>query len=470
MTDLALAYTPATELARRIRAKEVSPIELIDNSLARIDEVEPTINAFCLTCPDEAREKAVAAEQAVMAGDDLGPLHGVPIAFKDLTATKGKRTTMGGSYMFENHVPDEDAAVVSRLEDAGMIALGKTTSPEFGYSGFTQSKMWGVTRNPWNLEHTPGGSSGGAAAAVASGCLPFAEGSDGGGSVRIPASFCNLVGLKPSIGRIPYTGAVNPFDTFSHHGPLSHTVDDAAMFLKLTQGADERDVKSIPTPIEVPIPVPVDVRGMRLALSLDFGCYTIDPEIEANTRAAAQALADAGAEVEEIDLGWPVENLAAFYSFWDVRYAYRFADQIGEWGDRMDPLIVKAVERARDFGVAELLDFERVRTGMGRKLAPVLQDYDAMLCPTASDPVPRVDQSDPDFDRIDANGRLHGYMTCQFNMISQCPVLTEPPGFSAGNLPPGMQIVGRRFDDLGVLRVGAALESARPWAGRHPDI
>ncbi len=158
--------------------------------------------------------------------------------------------------------------------------------------------------------------------------------------MRIPASFCNLVGLKPSIGRVPYTGAANPFDTFSHHGPLSHTVDDAAMFLKLTQGADERDVKSIPTLIDVPRPLPADVRGMRLALSLDFGCYAIDPEIEANTRAAAQALADAGAEVEEIDLGWPAENLAAFYIFWDVRYAYRFADQIGEWGDRMNPLIV----------------------------------------------------------------------------------------------------------------------------------
>jgi Asp-tRNA(Asn)/Glu-tRNA(Gln) amidotransferase A subunit family amidase len=470
VADLELAYMPATELARRIRDKEISPVEVVDNALARIGEVNRTINAFCFVHAAEALAKARAAEEAVMRGDDVGPLHGVPTAFKDLTPTAGKTTTMGGSYMYEEWVPETSAPVVERIEAAGAISLGKTTSPEFGYSGFTASRMWGVTRNPWNTERTPGGSSGGAAAAVASGCVPFAEGSDGGGSVRIPAAFCGLVGPKPSLGRIPAKASANCFESLTHHGPLARTIDDAALFIRVAQGPDEHDILSNPATLDIPDPVPGDAKGLRLALSMDLGCYEVDPEVATQVRAAAAALADAGAAVEEIELAWKPEILAAFYDYWDAMFAANFADKLDEWGDRLDPIVVDSIERGLRLSGVQVKRVDHVRTRMWRTLMPVLQDYDALLCPTASDPPPAVSLTDAEFDICDERGTLHGQMTCHFNMVSQCPAMSVPAGFTEDGLPIGMQIVTRRFDDLGMLRVGKALEAARPWADRRPEI
>src|ERR1700757_4100656 len=242
--DLDLCYMPATEMARRIRDGRLSPVELIDNSLARIAAVNPALNCFCFVYPEEARARARAAEAEAKAGAKLGPLHGVPFAIKDLTPTKGKRTTLG-SYAYEHWIPDEDAPIVEALTKAGGIMVGKTTTPEFAYSSFTESPLWGITRNPWDTSRTPGGSSGGSGAAVASGCVPLAEGSDMGGSVRIPASFCGIVGLKPSFGPIPFTILPSIFDSLSHFGPLARTIDDAALFLGITQGPDERDIQSL---------------------------------------------------------------------------------------------------------------------------------------------------------------------------------------------------------------------------------
>ncbi len=289
MADDELRYLPAVELARRIAERELSPVEVMDSTLARIDAVQPVLNAFCFVFPEEARAAARAAEQAVMAGKPLGPLHGVPIAIKDFTPTKGKITTRG-SYAFEHWVPDRDALIVRRLRAAGAIMVGKTTTPEFAYSSFTESPLWGITRNPWDPGRTPGGSSGGSGAAVASGCVPLAEGTDMGGSVRIPAAFCGLVGLKPSLGRIPMDILPTVFDSISHFGPLARTVADAALFLRVAQGPDDCDIQSLVPALEVPVPPPGKVEGLRLALSLDLGFYAVDPEVAANTRAAAEAL------------------------------------------------------------------------------------------------------------------------------------------------------------------------------------
>ncbi len=286
MTSSDLTYASATGLAPRIAGKEISPVEVIEAALARIEVVNPTLNCFCFVYPEEARARAEAAERQVMAGDPLGPLHGVPIAIKDLTPTKGKRTTLG-SHVYEHWVPDFDAVVVERLLAAGAILVGKTTTPEFAHAGFTESPLWGVTRNPWNPERTPGGSSGGSGAAVASGCVPLAEGTDMGGSVRIPAADCGVVGLKPSLGRIPMDILPSLFDNISHFGPLARTVDDAALFLSVAQGPDDRDIQSIASPVALPLPCPGDVRGLSLALCPDLGCHRLDPEVEANTRAAA---------------------------------------------------------------------------------------------------------------------------------------------------------------------------------------
>ena len=231
MADLDLCYTPATELGRIIRAKEISPVDIVKNSLERIEEVNPTLNCFCFTYPEEALEKARAAEQAVHSGN-ARPLEGIPLAIKDFTPTKGKRTTRG-SKLLEDWVPDYSAVLVERLEAAGAIMVGKTATPEFAISSFTDSPLWGYTRNPWNTDRTTGGSSGGSGAAVASGCVPFAEGTDMGGSVRIPGALCGIVGHKPSLGRIPMDIIDTTFDNISHFGPLARTVSDAALFLEL---------------------------------------------------------------------------------------------------------------------------------------------------------------------------------------------------------------------------------------------
>ena len=470
MTDLDLAYTPATELARRIRARELSPVDVVSNSLERIAQVNPKLNCFCFVYPEEAMEKAREAEQAVMAGKKLGPLHGVPIAIKDLTPTRGKRTTLG-SYAYENWVPETDAPIVEALLGAGAIMVGKTTTPEFAYSGFTESPLWGITRNPWNTERTPGGSSGGSGAAVASGCVPLAEGSDMGGSVRIPAALCGIVGLKPSFGRIPFTILPSQFDQLSHFGPLSRTVADTALFLKVTQGPDERDIQSLKPALDIPIPPPHSVEGLKLALSPDLGFYAIHPEVEANMRRAAAALADLGATVEEVDLRWTKEMVDVWTAHWGVYLAAFFGHKLPEWRDRMDPNVVALMEAGLAMDAVSFKRLEFLRTEQWNALAPILQRHDALLCPTMAQPAPHVGGRDENYDRVNESGRYQGFdVTSIFNLVSQCPALSVPSGFTSDGLPTALQIVGRRFDDLTALRIGAALEAARPWAGKRPPV
>jgi Asp-tRNA(Asn)/Glu-tRNA(Gln) amidotransferase A subunit family amidase len=271
MTNLDLAYRTAGDLARMIRSKQLSPTEVMENTLGRIETVNPTLNCFCFVYPEEALEYARAVENKVMAGGDPGPLGGIPIAIKDLTPTKGKRTTLG-SYAYEHWVPEADAAIVEKLMAAGAIMVGKTTTPEFAHVGFTESALWGITRNPWDPARTPGGSSGGSAAAVASGCVPLAEGTDMGGSVRIPAAECGVLGLKPSLGRIPMDILPSVFDNISHFGSLARSVDDTALFLAVTQGPDERDIQSNGTPLDLADPIQPDVRGPLASISASMRC------------------------------------------------------------------------------------------------------------------------------------------------------------------------------------------------------
>ena len=263
MPDLDLCFTPATELAARYRRRELSPVEVVDNALARIEQVNPALNCFAFTYPEEARAAARGAEAAFARGDDPGPLAGVPLAIKDLTPTAGRRTTLG-SRAFEHNVPERSALIVERLEQAGAIMVGKTTTPEFAYSSFTDSPLWGITRNPWDLSRSPGGSSGGSGAAVAAGCVPLAEGSDMGGSIRIPASWSGVVGLKPTVGRIPLDFLPSQVDLIHHVGPLARTIDDARAFLRATAGPSDRDLISLPA-IDLDRPLDRSARGLRSA-------------------------------------------------------------------------------------------------------------------------------------------------------------------------------------------------------------
>jgi Asp-tRNA(Asn)/Glu-tRNA(Gln) amidotransferase A subunit family amidase len=470
MVDLDQAYMSATEIAEAIRGRKLSALEVTTNSLARIAQVNAELNCFCFVYPDEALAAARKADEAVARGDKLGRLHGVPIAFKDMTPTAGKRTTLG-SYAFEHWVPDHNAAIVDRLLAEGAIMVGKTTTSELAYSFITDTKLWGATKNPWNTGHTPGGSSGGSAAAVASGCLPLAEGCDMGGSVRLPASFCGLVGLKPSFGRIPFDILPSQFDTFCHFGPLARTVADAALFLALAMGPDDRDFSSLPSLDDIRVPPEDDVRGLRLALSLDLGYYAVDEEVSANTLHAADTLRELGAHVEQVEIPWTREISEAGWIHWDVYTALIIGDRFEEFRDRMDATVVASVERGRR---ASALDFKRVdftRTKQWQAVAPIFETFDALLCPTTALPALPIGVNEDEFGGDDPQGRFqHFEMTFPFNMLSACPAMSVPSGFNAAGLPTGLQIVGRRHDDAMVLRIGNALERSMNWRQARPDL
>src|SRR5262245_12503605 len=300
MSDTELYYLSAIDLAAAVRTKQVSPVEVVKAILARIEQLNPRLNAYCLVTADAALQAAQAAEDTVMRGEALGPLHGVPVSIKDLVLTRGVRT-MRGSKLYEHDVPAEDAPVVERLKAAGAIVLGKTTTPEFGFKGVTDSPVTGITRNPWHLERTPGGSSGGAGVAVATGMGPLAVGTDGGGSIRIPSSFCGIYGLKPQVGRVPVYPASTIGD-ISHVGPMTRTVRDAALMLNAIAGADDRDRLSWPTSHPDYLrALEGDIRGLRMAWSPDLGFALIDPQVKQSTAAAVAAFSEWGCHVEEIN-------------------------------------------------------------------------------------------------------------------------------------------------------------------------
>jgi Asp-tRNA(Asn)/Glu-tRNA(Gln) amidotransferase A subunit family amidase len=469
MVDQKLNYLSAVELAGMIRDRRVSPLEVVESCLARIDEVNPTLNCFCFVYHEEAREMAAKAEQAVIQGKSLGPLHGVPVAIKDLTPTKGRRTTMG-SYAYEHWIPDTDAIVVENLLGAGAILVGKTTTPEFAYSSLTDSPLWGITRNPWNIAHTPGGSSGGSAAAVASRCVPIAEGSDAGGSVRIPASHCGIVGLKPSFGRVPFEFLPSQFDWMFCHGPLSRTVSDAALFLDVCQGPDERDIQTLMPALAIEVPVPSRANGLRLALSKDLGCYHVDKDVEKNLRRCANNLQDAGFEIEEVDIGWTAEFPDKWWAYWDVFVATHYGHLLDRYREWMHPTVVAAIENGLAMSAVDVKKTECVFTEAWKMLSPILGRCDALICPTESIPAPPVDYDELGSISLDSQGKLVSMdMTMQLNAL-KFPAISVPSGFSERGLPTGMQIVGRRGDDLTVLRIAAVLERLCPWVETKPGL
>lgn len=469
MTDPELCGLSAGEIAAAIRAKDLSPVDVVRSCLERIEAVNPKLNCFCFVYGEEALAAARKAEDAVMKGEALGPLHGVPIAFKDMTPTKGKRTTLG-SYLYENWIPDHNATIVERLLGAGAIMVGKTTTSELAYAFQMDTPLWGATRNPWNLDHQPGGSSGGSAAAVASGCVPIAEGCDAGGSIRLPASFCGIVGLKPSLGRIPFEIFPSQFDSYTSFGPLCRHVSDAALFLNTAQGSDDRDFSSLPDLPPVSLPPSADLEGVRLAFSIDFGYYAVDPEVVTNTRQMVSTLRSLGATVEEVELPWSREINEAGWLHWDVYAALIVGERLDEFRDRMEPDVVAAVERGLNAKAVDFKRVELVRTRMAETIAPVLARYDGLVCPTSSQPAIEVGNLESNFGHDDANGKFcHYEMTFPFNMLT-LPTISVPSGFASSGLPTGFQIVGRRHDDGTPLRIAHALEQELNWADRRPSI
>src|SRR5262249_33208388 len=324
-----LVWRPAFELAALIRTKQVSPVELTEAVLTRIDALNPRLNAYCLVAHDVARRGAREAEIAVVKREPLGALHGVPLSIKDLIFTRGLRTT-GGSRLFAEAVPEDDAVAVARLRAAGGVVLGKTTTSEFGHKALTESPLFGVTRNPWNVELTPGGSSGGAAVAVASGLGPIALGTDAGGSVRIPASFCGVYGFKPSRGRVPDTLRFPRYQHLGRMGPITRGVRDAALVLDVIAGADDRDRFSLPREDGRYVQAcDAGVKGLHVAWAPDLGFAVVDPAVRGLCENAAAEFEGLGCHVEVVNPGW--ENPEdAFSTLVAAQFYAHWSDQLPE--------------------------------------------------------------------------------------------------------------------------------------------
>ena len=469
MASAELCWMTAVELAAAIRRKKVSPVEVVDAVLARIEKLNRTLNAYCTTTADLARREAKAAERALMRkGERLGPLHGVPFSIKDLLITKGVRTTWG-SKLYADHVPEEDAPAVERLKAAGAILVGKTNTPAFGWIGATHNLVFGITRNPWNPERTPGGSSGGAGAAVAAGMAPLAVGTDGGGSIRIPSCFSGIFGLKPSFGRVP----VYPFSgawSLSHAGPMTRTVVDAALMLNVLAGPDERDPHSLPgQPIDYVKALRGTLKGLRVAWSSTLGYATVDPEIQAVCQRAAKRFKEFGCKLDSADPGW-----SSPYEAWKVIFcggiAARLAPYLPEHRQDIEPGLVRIIEEALKWPPTSYVQAWFDRLTFCDHVRKFFAKYDLLLTPTVACPPFKAGLENP----TEIAGRPipdYGWIpfTYPFNLTGQ-PAASVPCGFTRDGLPVGLQIVGRRFDDATVLRAAACVERAEPWAGRKPPV
>jgi aspartyl-tRNA(Asn)/glutamyl-tRNA(Gln) amidotransferase subunit A len=461
-----LAFMPAADLAAAIRSRQVSPVEAVESVLGRIERLNPRVNAYCAVTAEAAREQARAAEAALLRGDAVGPLHGIPYSVKDLVITRGIRTAFG-SRIYERNIPDEDAPVVERMRAAGAILVGKTTTPEFGWKGTTDSPLTGISRNPWDTTKTPGGSSGGAAAAVAAGLAPLAVGTDGGGSIRIPGSFCGIFGLKPTCGVVPVYPAPTS-GTLAHVGPMTRTVRDAAVMLGVMAGSDDRDPLSFPgAPVDFTRGLEDGIRGVRVAWSPTFGYARVTPEVLRVAGEAVRHFHDLGCRVELVERPFADPDpiwAPLFYG----GVAARLHDLLPEWRDRIDPGLLEVVEEGARLGAVQFKQAEFARAAFTQDVRKLFLHHDLLVSPTLA-ALPFAAGTERPAD-APAGSRLSWVaFTYPFNLTGH-PAATVPCGFAADGLPVGLQIVGPRLRDDLVLRASAAFEAAAPWAGRRPAL
>jgi aspartyl-tRNA(Asn)/glutamyl-tRNA(Gln) amidotransferase subunit A len=465
MTAGDVHYLSATAALKLFRSKELSPVELVAAVIERAETVEPVINAFAECHFDEAMDAAKSAQERYAGrGEPPRPLEGLPVAVKEEAPIAGQRNTLG-SLPLRDVVAKETAVFVQRIIDAGGIVHARTTTPEFSAAPVTWSKLWGVTRNPWNPSYSPGGSSGGSAAALAAGSATLATGSDIGGSIRIPSSFCGVTGFKPPYGRVPEVAEFN-LDHYCHEGPLARTVADCVMLENVIAGPHSSDVASIRPKLVIPDPLE-PVAGMRIAVSTDLGCYQVDPDVAANTLAAADRLRDAGAVVEEVSLPWDLGTLRRAV---EIHFGMIFGASMKEIADRYGEQITSYVRRqVADAGRISKDDFLaglRLECEIYAPLGALLDRYDALICPTFAVPAlpAEYDPGDP----VEVNGVLAGHwldvlMTLPFNIASRCPVVAIPSGLARTGVPTGLSVVARTYDDVTAFRVAAAHAQRLPW-------
>lgn len=467
-----LCFTPATELAAAIRSRRLSPVEIVDAILGRMEALNPRLNAYLTVDAAGARAAARQAEAAVMRGEAQGALTGLPVSIKDLEPTAGLRCTYGSKF-FEHAIAEIDGAVSGRVRAAGGIILGKTNTSHYGYKDMCDNLLGPPCRNPWNLQRTSGASSGGAAAAVAAGLGPLAHGSDGAGSIRIPAALCGVFGLKPSFGRVPNWPNADFWAARSHNGPITRTVADAALLLGVMAGPDARDPTSIdcaPDDYLAAVAHPLEaLRGRRIAWSVDFGYAPVDQEVRRLTTAAAERFQEFGCHVETITPDWEdPREIAA--TAWHVSYAARNAERYEQRPEWFEPTLAEMIEAGRRVSGVQLGKAMLARTAFYERVHRVMAEYDFLLTPQMPVGAWSVERGPAEIDGIPTPSmfdRLN--FTFPFNLTGH-PAASVPCGFTSEGLPVALQIVGRWHADTAVLQAAAAYEQAAPWAQHRPAI
>jgi len=458
-----LTFTPATELRDLIRSRRASPVEILELVLARAEAVQTRLYPFVTIDAEAARAAARTAEAAVMQQAPLGALHGIPISIKDLEPTRGLRTTYGSKFS-EHHVPTYDSIVVERVRAAGGVIFAKTNTPSYGHKDSCDNLLMPPTRNPWNPDRTSGASSGGAAVAVAVGAGPLAHGTDGAGSIRIPAALCGVFGLKPAFGRIAAWPNADIWAARSHSGPMTRTVRDAGMLLDVLAGPDPRDPMSLDATDENFLAAcePGDLTGLKVAWSADFGYATVDAEVRQVAETAARRFTELGCTVEAVDPGWD-DPAPWAETLWHMNMAARFSDQLDEHPDWIDPTLRTMIEAGRRLSGLEAGRAQVARTAFYNQAQQFMQRFDLLLTPQ----MPCV--AWPAEGAATASESIFNHLpfTFPFNGTGW-PAASVPCGFNTEGLPIGLQIVAPWRQDGLCLRAAAAFEALQPWQARRP--
>jgi aspartyl-tRNA(Asn)/glutamyl-tRNA(Gln) amidotransferase subunit A len=471
----AIAFTPAQVLADMIRRKQISAVEVMRATLQRAEQAQATFNCFITLCPERALREAAAADAAMAAGDDLGCLHGVPFHVKDLVNTAGVRTTFA-SYMYEHNVPKEDSVPVARLRKAGAILIGKTTTPEFGHMPYTEAALFGRTRNAWSAERTSGGSSGGAAVAIAAGVAPLAVATDAGGSTRIPAACNGVVGFKQSAGVVPHDMAAELFANFSSINPMTRSVADCALMLETMAGVHACDPYSYGAPARGFIAAARpegSLKGLRVAWRTLMANSVIDREVLDLCERTAMTLDELGATVEPMDDDLdPIEP--AWFAYASALWNARFADALPRWGNRLSPTLKRQMELGKELSAEAVGRALLARTVLFRRVQGWFERFDVILTPTLTRTALPIEERlfeaiEIEGQKVDTVRRAWYPYTHPFNLTGH-PAISLPAGFHSDGLPVAVQLVGRRHQDAQLLRLAAHLEAARPWHEKQPAL
>ncbi len=477
MTNDDLCYLSATAAVKLFKSRKLSPVELLAALIARAEKLNPPVNCFADRYFDEALAAARQSEARYMKrGAKLKPLEGIPLAVKDAQRVAGKRTTHG-SLIFKDNIDRYTAPPAERILKAGAIVHARSAAPEFSCAPYTHSRLWGVTRTPWNLDYSCGGSSGGAGASLAAGSTTLANGSDIAGSIRIPASMTGVVGFKPSYGRNPDSPPFN-LDHYNHAGPMARTVADCALLQNVMSGPHPQDIVAIRPKLRIPRELDADLKGWRIAYSPALDGFDIDPEVARNTQAAVEIFRGLGATVDEVAIGWNKDEIVrGSWAHLGTIFGPWIGKMVAVHRAEMTAYAIDFAERAQRIGPGEYLESLDIEGRMFARLGALLRRYRLLLCPTL--PVPSI-RAGEDYvaEKLAINGKpqdsiCHWLMTVCFNMMSRCPVMSVPSGFASTGVPTGLSIVGRPYDDVSVFRAATAFERAQPWLdipARRPKL